>query len=53
MSIRRRNRYVQLSLLASLLLHLLVLWLYQDWQADQIVQDLQPLRFDQTPSTST
>jgi hypothetical protein len=49
----QRKHYVQLSLVASLLLHLLLPWLYQQWAADQLVEQLQLVRFDQAPSTST
>ena len=49
----QRKHYVQLSLVASLLLHLLLPWLCQQWAADQLVEQLQLVRFDQAPSTNT
>ena len=49
----QRKHYVQLNLVASLLLHRLLPWLYQQWAADQLVEQLQLVRFDQAPSTST
>ena len=47
---RSRNRRVLLCLLASLAVHVLVLWAYQRWAAEPVLRVLRPARFELAPA---
>ena len=45
-----RNRRVLLCLLASLAVHVLLLWVYQRWAAEPVLRALRPERFELAPA---
>ncbi|HCL30191.1 MAG TPA: hypothetical protein DIC52_17385 [Candidatus Latescibacteria bacterium] len=45
-----RHRRIRLAVLASFVLHLLVLWMYLRWVGpDRLHEMLRPIRFETTP----